>query len=60
MDIQILLHLLTITPAVVLGIFILAKRKGTSTHKLFGRIWVVLMLCTSFISFFIQHDGAFS
>ncbi len=60
MDIQILLHLITVIPALVLGVFILAKQKGTSTHKLVGRIWVVLMLCTSIISFFIQHDGAFS
>ncbi|MGH1427621.1 MAG: DUF2306 domain-containing protein [Arenicella sp.] len=60
MDVAIFLHLLTVIPALMLGLFILTKRKGTPTHKLIGRLWVVLMLCTSIISFFIQHDGVFS
>ena len=60
MDVYVLLHLVTVIPALILGAFILAKRKGTPTHKLTGRLWVMLMLSTSITSFFIQHNGAFS
>jgi uncharacterized membrane protein len=60
MSFQIGLHLMTVLPAMILGLAILLKKKGTPTHKLLGRGWVVLMLVTSTTSFFIKSDGAFS
>ena len=60
MTFQIGLHLASVIPAILLGIIILANKKGTQTHKLIGRSWVVLMLIASISSFFIKKDGAFS
>ncbi len=41
--------------SVVLGTVILIKTKGTLTHKLMGRIWVVMMTVVALGSFAI-HD----
>ncbi|GAA6135638.1 DUF2306 domain-containing protein [Oceaniserpentilla sp. 4NH20-0058] len=60
MSIQIMIHLISIIPALLLGIFILTQEKGTHTHKLVGKTWVVLMLTSSLVSFFIQTNGGFS
>lgn len=48
-------HVATVLPAAVLGAVLLARRKGTPTHRLLGKIWLVLMVVTSFSTFFI-HD----
>jgi uncharacterized membrane protein len=44
------LHLATVLPAFVIGTFQLIRRKGTPSHKLLGKIYMVLMLATAFIT----------
>ena len=44
------LHLATVVPAFVIGAFQLLRRKGTPSHKLLGKIYMVLMLGTAFIT----------
>jgi uncharacterized membrane protein len=44
------LHLATVLPAFVLGAFQLLSRKGTRSHKLLGRIFMLLMLATGLIT----------
>lgn len=56
----ILIHLLAALGAVVIGGTLLALRKGTPTHRLFGRIWVGLMAIVALGSFFIRSNGHFS
>jgi uncharacterized membrane protein len=44
-------HLATILPAFVLGTILLAmKRKGSPLHRALGKIYMVLMLATAFIT----------
>ncbi|QFT76020.1 DUF2306 domain-containing protein [Erythrobacter sp. THAF29] len=53
----IIIHLSTALSAVVLGPFILARRKGDALHRAFGRVWVALMLTTAIASAFIRAPG---
>jgi uncharacterized membrane protein len=48
-------HVATVLPAAVLGAVLLARPKGTPAHRLLGKIWLLLMVATSFSTFFI-HD----
>lgn len=58
MDATIVTHIATALVAVLLGIAILAMPKGTSRHKLMGRIWVALMTIVAVGSFSIKAlDG---
>ena len=43
-------HLGTVLPAFVLGAFQLFRPKGTRSHKVLGRIFMLLMLGTGFIT----------
>ena len=56
----ILAHVATAVGALVFGGITLAARKGSTMHRIFGRIWVVLMLTTALVSFGIQTKGHFS
>ncbi len=56
----ILVHMYAAFAALLLGIAVLARRKGTPVHKLTGRLWVLLMLIVSISSFWIKGDGSFS
>ena len=47
-------HVATVLPAAVLGAILLARPKGTPAHRLLGKIWLVLMVLTSFSTFFIH------
>lgn len=47
-------HLGTIVPAFAIGTFLFLKRKGSSAHKLLGKIYMILMLCTAVISLFMS------
>ncbi|MGD9475948.1 DUF2306 domain-containing protein [Shinella sp. G-2] len=47
-------HVVTVLPAAVLGAVLLARPKGTPTHRLLGKIWLVLMVTTSASTFFIH------
>ena len=60
------LHLATVLPAFAIGAFQLIRRKGTPGHKLLGKIYMVLMLATAFITLampaevgprFLNHFG---
>ena len=44
------LHLATVVPAFAIGAFQLLRRKGTPIHKLLGKIYMLLMLATGFIT----------
>ena len=44
------LHLATVVPAFAIGAFQLFRRKGTPSHKLLGRIYMVLMLATGLVT----------
>jgi len=56
-------HTVAALTALVLGIAVLLRPKGTATHKLTGRIWVAAMAITAVTSFWIQelrHGDGFS
>jgi uncharacterized membrane protein len=46
-------HLGTIIPAFFMGTYLLINRKGTSWHKLLGKIYMGLMLFTAMITLFM-------
>ncbi len=56
-----LVHVILGSIGLLLGIVILAKRKGDKTHKKLGRIFAVAMLSSAFLSFFlsIMHPNIF-
>jgi uncharacterized membrane protein len=56
----VIFHLVTALPAMVLGAFVLWRKKGTFLHKFLGRLWVALMLMTAVGSFGIKSSGQFS
>jgi uncharacterized membrane protein len=47
-------HLGTIIPAFLIGTYLLINRKGTSWHKLLGKIYMGLMLVTAMITLFMS------
>ena len=47
------LHLATVAPAAMLGTHLIFWAKGTATHRLFGKIYMILMLITALTSLFI-------
>jgi len=47
------LHLATVVPCFIIGTVLLIIKKGTSTHKSYGRIYMVLMLITATITLFM-------
>jgi uncharacterized membrane protein len=53
------LHLSSALAALLLGIAIIAGRKGTAAHRLLGRAWVALMTVTALSSFWLTglRDG---
>lgn len=56
----IIAHIAAAAGALVFGAITLTMRKGTPRHKLFGRIWVILMAATALVSFGIRANGTFS
>lgn len=48
------IHALSAITAFVLGGVVLFRRKGGTTHRSLGRVWVLLMLAVAFSSFFIH------
>jgi uncharacterized membrane protein len=57
------LHTVVALTALIVGIAILLRPKGTAAHKLTGRIWVGAMAITAVTSFWIQelrHGAGFS
>ena len=39
--------------ALLVGVLVLSRRKGTSSHKLLGRLWVAAMVAVAVSSFWI-------
>jgi uncharacterized membrane protein len=56
----ILTHMLAASGALVIGGITLRMKKGTPRHRLFGRVWVLLMLIAALVSFGIRSSGHFS
>lgn len=52
-------HVATVFFAVVIGAFILFRRKGTPSHRFLGKIWVALIVTTSISTFFIHTINTF-
>jgi len=46
-------HLATVIPCFFIGTLLLLIKKGTNTHRNFGRIYMVLMLITATITLFM-------
>jgi uncharacterized membrane protein len=53
-------HVAAALGAVVIGGITLFLRKGTAVHRLFGRLWVLLMLIAALVSFAIRSSGRLS
>jgi uncharacterized membrane protein len=55
-------HLAAVVPSLVVGASIFLLRKGTTRHRLMGRIWVAAMFVTVLSSFGIRelNHGHFS
>ena len=49
------LHVYAAILAFIVGALVLWQRKGTTNHKRWGKIWVVLMVLTAMTSFFINE-----
>ena len=49
-------HLGTVIPAFLIGTYLLINRKGTSWHKLLGKIYMCLMLVTAVITLFMSAE----
>ena len=47
------IHLATVVPCFVIGTILLVIKKGTSFHKNFGRIYMILMLVTGIVTLFM-------
>lgn len=48
-------HVATVVPAALIGGILLLLRKGTSLHRMAGRLWIALMVLTALSSFFIHE-----
>jgi len=57
LTLPVMVHLGTVVPALLLGPFILWRKKGDALHKLLGRIWATLMVITAVASAFIVAPG---
>jgi len=56
----ILVHLSSAVAALVLGIGVFLRRKGSFSHRVLGRAWVGLMLVTAISTYWIRASGSFS
>jgi uncharacterized membrane protein len=56
----ILTHVLAATGALLIGGLALLVKKGSTAHRIFGHLWVVLIVLAALVSFGIQRSGHFS
>ena len=47
------LHLTTVLPASVIGSILMLRRKGTRSHRLWGKVFLLMMLFTAIITLFM-------
>jgi uncharacterized membrane protein len=50
------LHLATILPAFIIGTYLLLKKKGTTAHRLLGKLYMLLMLSTAMITLLMPAE----
>ena len=50
------IHLATIVPCFMVGLWLLMRRKGTPTHQLLGKVYAVLILFSSAIALAMPAD----
>jgi uncharacterized membrane protein len=53
------IHVAAVTPAALLGAYLLLRPKGTPLHRFLGRSWLALMVVTALSSFFIHQLDLF-
>ena len=53
------IHMISALLALILGIIIFWRKKGTTSHKLYGKLWVCLMVIVALSSFFINELRTF-
>lgn len=53
-------HLATILPAFLIGTYIIIAKKGTKSHKVLGRTYMILMMTTAVITLFMESTFGFS
>jgi len=53
------LHIIAAFLAIFIGVIILWRRKGTTLHKSYGKIWVALLAIVALSSFFINEIQTF-
>jgi len=51
----VMLHVVTVTPALPLGAWLFSTTKGDALHRLLGRVWALLILVTAVTSFGIHQ-----
>ncbi|OQR86274.1 hypothetical protein ACHHYP_10768 [Achlya hypogyna] len=54
-DVAVTAHLAAVVPASILGVYILATKKGTKRHALAGRFWTIAMVTAGVSSFGIRN-----
>lgn len=61
-DTAIAVHVASVVPAIPLGAWVLLSRKGTPTHRMLGKLWLVLMVIAATSAIFIRYinHGQFS
>ena len=59
-DLAVVIHVMTVLPAIPLGGYLLLAPKGGKRHKQLGKLWVGLMVTTALSAFFIRTGGGFS
>ncbi len=61
-DFALSVHLVTVIPAIPLGGYLFATRKGGPRHRLLGKVWLAMMLTTAVSTIFIRNlnNGGFS
>ena len=55
-DLLMNIHLVTVVPCFFIGTILLLIKKGTKTHKLWGRAYMILMFFTAFVTLFMPAD----
>lgn len=50
------LHLSTISPAFLIGAYLLLNSKGTAMHRLLGKVYMGLMLFTALVTLFMAAE----
>jgi len=53
------LHLIAAVPAVLVGPFVLFRKRRDRIHKTLGYVWVMAMACLAFFALFIRSEFAF-